>query len=166
MVKELLSLLAVFIALFLFGMIVMRAGLLKIGQEHFQRMLERLTDSAWKGLLLGAVATALLQSSSAILIMTVGLVATGLLSFRHSIGIILGANIGTTMTTELLAFDLSLFIFPLLILGVIFLLLPVSRCMRWDAFRSGLPVSLSRWTGLKHSLPHLRRFRPFIRFLT
>lgn len=149
MFKELFSLLAVFIALFLFGMVIMRAGLFQVGQEKFQRILHKLTDSAWKGLLVGAVASAILQSSSAIIVMTVGLVATGLLAFRHSIGIILGANIGTTLTTELLAFHLSIFIVPLLILGLILLLLPSSKAYSLGCLSFGLACIFIAMDGLE-----------------
>lgn len=148
-IKELFSLLAVFIALFLFGMVVMRAGLFHLGQANFQKVLYRLTNSAWKGMIVGAIATAILQSSSAIIIMTVGLVATGLLSFRHSIGIILGANIGTTMTTELLALDLSMFIVPLLLIGLLSLLLPSTRAYSIGCLTFGLACIFIAMDGLE-----------------
>ncbi|TWI52656.1 Na/Pi symporter [Halalkalibacter nanhaiisediminis] len=147
--KELFSLLAVFIALFLFGMIVMRAGLLQIGQDRFRQILHRVTNSAWKGLVVGAIATAVLQSSSAIIVMTVGLVSTGLLTFRHSIGIILGANIGTTMTTELLALDLKSFILPLLIIGLICLLIPTTYTYSIGCLSFGLACIFIAMNGLE-----------------
>ncbi|GAE26967.1 sodium-dependent phosphate transporter [Halalkalibacter wakoensis JCM 9140] len=149
MVKELVSLLAVFIALFLFGMVVMRAGLFHIGQASFKNILHRLTNSAWKGLIVGAIATAILQSSSAIIIMTVGLVATGLLAFRHSIGIILGANIGTTMTTELLALDLSMFIVPLLGIGLVSLFIPNKQTYSLGCLSFGLACIFIAMDGLE-----------------
>ncbi|MCM3761511.1 Na/Pi symporter [Alkalihalobacillus oceani] len=147
--KELFSLLAVFIALFLFGMTVMRAGLLHLGKSRFQSLIERMTRTAWMGLLIGAFATAVLQSSSAIMVMTVGLVAAGLLSFRNSIGIILGANIGTTMTTELLALDLTMFIGPLLLLGLLFLLLPHSAAYSFGCLFFGLACIFISMNGLE-----------------
>lgn len=149
MIKELLSLLAVFIALFLFGMVIMRAGLLNLGKESFQVMIQKLTDSPWKGLIVGAIATAILQSSSAIIIMVVGLVATGLLTFRHSIGIILGANIGTTMTTELLALDLSSLIIPLLVIGLIGLLIPLDNAYSIGCLSFGLACIFIAMNGLE-----------------
>lgn len=127
----------------------MRAGLFQLGQARFQEILFKLTNSAWKGMIVGAVATAILQSSSAIIIMTVGLVATRLLSFRHSIGIILGANIGTTMTTELLALDLSLFIVPLLIIGLLALLLPNSKAYSIGCLSFGLACIFIAMDGLE-----------------
>ncbi|WP_059102667.1 Na/Pi symporter [Shouchella shacheensis] len=124
MVQELFTLLAVFVALFLFGMFIMRAGLYNLGKERFHDVLVKLTDSAWKGLIVGTVITAVFQSSSAVMVMAVGLVATGYLTFRQTIGVILGTNIGSCLTLEIIAFDLSSYILPLLIGGVILLLFP------------------------------------------
>ncbi|MFV8826726.1 Na/Pi symporter [Alkalihalobacterium sp. APHAB7] len=121
--RELFTLFIVFIALFLFGMTIMRAGLHNLAGDRFKYILEKMTDSPWKGLLLGAGITAILQSSSAVMIMAVGLVAAGILTFKQSIGIILGTNIGTCLTLEMLAFDLSSFIMPLLLIGVFLIFL-------------------------------------------
>lgn len=128
--KELFSSFAIFVTLLLFGIVVIRAGLLHIGKTYVQSMLSKFTDSAWKGLLIGVIATALLQSSSAVLVITVGLVATRLLNFRHTIGIILGTNIGTTLTTELIALNISTIIIPLLFIGLFFLLFPSTEIGR------------------------------------
>ncbi|WP_100372367.1 Na/Pi symporter [Bacillus sp. FJAT-45037] len=149
MFKELFSLFAVFIALFLFGMIIMRAGLLPLGGKLFERNVHRFTDKAWKGLLIGTVATALLQSSSVVLVMTVGLVAANVLTFRQSIGIILGANIGTTITTEIIAFDLSYLIFPLLISGFIFLFIPNKKSFHIGCATFGLACIFIAMDGLE-----------------
>ncbi|WP_088102522.1 Na/Pi symporter [Halalkalibacter urbisdiaboli] len=164
MFKELFSLFVVFIALFLFGMVVMRVGLLELGQKKMKEKLYKLTSSPWKGLLVGALATALLQSSSAIMVMTVGLVAAGYLSFRQSIGIILGTNIGTTVTTELIAFDLSTFIFPMLAIGLIMLLLPTVVCYCIGCISFGLACIFIAMDGLETlayplaSLPTIHSF--------
>ncbi|WP_338012126.1 Na/Pi symporter [Alkalihalophilus marmarensis] len=147
--KELFSLFAVFIALFLFGMIIMRAGLLPLGGELFQRNVHRFTDKAWKGLLIGTVATAMLQSSSAVLVMTVGLVAANLLTFRQSIGIILGANIGTTITTEILVLDLSHFIIPLLLTGLVALFIPKKKAFSIGCLTFGLACIFIAMDGLE-----------------
>ncbi len=155
-------------------MVVIRAGLLHIGQVYFKDLLHRLTNTAWKGLIMGTLATALLQSSSAVLVITVGLVATGLLSFRHSIGIILGANIGTTMTTELLTLNLSTFIIPFLLIGFLFLLLPSTTSYATGCLFLGLACIFVAMDGLEmlaqplasipfiHSFFHLTNEHPFI----
>ncbi|SDY51616.1 phosphate:Na+ symporter [Evansella caseinilytica] len=116
--NDIFSLFIIYISLFLFGMTVMRQGLIQLQGRKLSVILQKAVDHPGKGMLLGAVVTALLQSSSAVMVITVGLVASKVISFRHSIGIILGANIGTVITLEILAFDLSWLIFPLLLLGV------------------------------------------------
>ena len=68
-----------------------------------ERILERLTSSKWKGLLLGMAVTAVIQSSSATTVMVVGFVNAGIMKLRQAIGIIMGANIGTTITSWLLS---------------------------------------------------------------
>ncbi|UOE95647.1 Na/Pi symporter [Alkalihalobacillus sp. LMS39] len=124
MTKEILSLLAVFISIFLFGMIIMRFGLLNLGEERVRQVLHKMTSAPWKGLLAGTLITAVIQSSSALMVIVVGLVAARFITFRHSIGLILGANIGTCLTLELIAIDLSSYILPMLFLGLILLLIP------------------------------------------
>ncbi|MBU9722509.1 MULTISPECIES: Na/Pi symporter [Bacillaceae] len=116
--NQIISLFAIYIALFLFGMTVMRQGLLHMQRGKMASLLEKAVDHPLKSLLIGLVVTAILQSSSAVMIMTVGLVAGGLIPFKHSIGIILGANIGTVVTLEIIAFDLSWLIFPLILIGI------------------------------------------------
>ncbi|MBM7097114.1 MULTISPECIES: Na/Pi symporter [Alteribacter] len=116
--KELFSLFAIYISLFLFGMTVMRQGLFNLQRRRMSELLISFIDKPYKGLIIGTVVTGLLQSSSAVMIMTVGLVATRVISFRHSIGIMLGANIGTCLTLEIVALDINWLIIPLLIIGL------------------------------------------------
>lgn len=100
----------------------MRQGLIFLQGKKMSEWLHKAVDHPFKSMTIGIIVTAILQSSSAVMVMTVGLVAARLISFRHSIGIILGANIGTIVTLEILAFDLTWLIFPLLIIGVPLLL--------------------------------------------
>ncbi|WP_096434599.1 Na/Pi symporter [Alteribacter populi] len=116
--NELLSLFAIYIALFLFGMTVMRQGLFNLQKRKISEWMVKVIDRPYKGLIIGTVVTGLLQSSSAVMVMTVGLVAAKVISFRHSIGLMLGANIGTCLTLEIVALDVTWFILPLLVLGV------------------------------------------------
>ncbi|WP_102345545.1 Na/Pi symporter [Bacillus sp. Marseille-P3661] len=119
---QIITLFAVFIAIFLFGMTVMRIGLYNLSHKKLQTVLLRMTDTPFKGLIVGTVITAILQSSSAVMIITIGLIASKLINFKQSIGIILGTNIGTTLTTEFLTFELYYSIVPLLVIGAILLL--------------------------------------------
>ncbi|SET23018.1 phosphate:Na+ symporter [Oceanobacillus limi] len=111
------------LGVFLIGMYLVRTGLFNLSADKLKRWLAKLTDSPWKGLLLGMVVTAILQSSSAVTIILIGLVAGRMLTFSNSIGIILGANIGTTVTTEIITLDINYLIIPLAIIGAIFLLI-------------------------------------------
>ena len=90
------------LALFLFGMSLMSEGLEKRAGDKMKALLGRLTANRFLGLLLGAGVTALVQSSSAVTVMTVGFVNAGMMTLRQSIGVIMGANIGTTLTSWLL----------------------------------------------------------------
>lgn len=91
------------LALFLYGMNVMGAGLEKMSGGKLERILESLTSSPIKAVLLGAAVTAVIQSSSATTVMVVGFVNSGIMKLSQAIGIIMGANIGTTMTAWLLS---------------------------------------------------------------
>lgn len=91
------------LAIFLFGMNVMGEGLEKRSGDRLSSILEHLTSSPLKGLLLGAAVTAVIQSSSATTVMVVGFVNSGIMKLSQSIGVIMGANIGTTMTSWLLS---------------------------------------------------------------
>ncbi|MGI5895548.1 MAG: Na/Pi cotransporter family protein [Oscillospiraceae bacterium] len=90
------------LALFLFGMNVLGNSLEKLSGGRMEKTLEKLTNSVWKGVLLGALVTAAIQSSSATTVIVVGLVNAGILKLRSCIGVIMGANIGTTVTAQIL----------------------------------------------------------------
>lgn len=91
------------LAIFLFGMNILGEGLEKQSGGSLSKILEKLTSNPFKGLGLGAAVTAVIQSSSATSVMVVGFVNSGILSFKQSIAIIMGANIGTTITAWILS---------------------------------------------------------------
>ena len=90
------------IATFLFGMSTMPDGLEKLSSGRLEGILERLTSNVFKGVLLGALVTGLIQSSAATTVMCVGFVNAGIMKLPQTVGIIMGANIGTTVTAQLL----------------------------------------------------------------
>ncbi len=90
------------LALFLYGMTVLGGGLEKISSGRMEKILESLTNNILKSVLLGAVVTAAVQSSSATTVIVVGLVNAGILKLGSAVGVIMGANIGTTVTGQLL----------------------------------------------------------------
>ena len=91
------------LALFLYGMNVMSTGLEKLAGGKLEGILRTMTSSPIKGLLFGALVTAVIQSSSAVTVMLVGLVNSGIMALRQTVGVIMGANIGTTITAWLLS---------------------------------------------------------------
>lgn len=91
------------LALFLYGMNVMGEGLTKASGGRLEKILEKLTSSTWRGVLLGAGVTAVIQSSSATTVMVVGFVNSGIMTLQRAVGIIMGANIGTTITSWILS---------------------------------------------------------------
>lgn len=97
------------LALFIYGMNLMSEGLKKAAGEKLRKILEVLTKNAFMGALVGLMVTAIIQSSSATTVMIVGFVNAGLMTLPQAIGVVFGANIGTTMTAQLIAFDIGKF---------------------------------------------------------
>lgn len=95
------------LALFLYGMQMMSSGLEAAAGNKMKSILEKLTSGKIRGVLVGAGITAVIQSSSATTVMVVGFVSAGLMSLRQAVGVIMGANIGTTITGQLIALDVS-----------------------------------------------------------
>ena len=94
------------ILLFIFGMNIIRIGLFNISADKLKTWLIKLTNTPFKGMLTGTFITALLQSSTAVMVITIGLISARIMTFPQSIGIILGTNIGTTFKTELITFNI------------------------------------------------------------
>lgn len=90
------------LALFLYGMRLMGDGLKKGSSDAFKRAMEKVTNNPLVGFLLGLAVTAVIQSSTATIVLTSGLVGAGVLSLHQSIGVILGANVGTTVTGQII----------------------------------------------------------------
>ena len=90
------------IGLFLYGMSIMGAGLEKIAGGKMEQVLQKLTRSVWRAVLLGAVITGLIQSSAGTTVICIGLVNAGIFQLSQAIGVIMGANIGTTVTGQLI----------------------------------------------------------------
>ena len=91
------------LALFLFGMHILGEGLSKLSGGKMESLLEKLTSSPIKGVFLGAIVTAIIQSSSATTVMVVGFVNSGIMKLSQAVGVIMGANIGTTITSWILS---------------------------------------------------------------
>lgn len=107
------------LAVFLFGMNQMSEALQKAAGEKMRTILGILTKNPLMGALAGALVTAVLQSSSATTVMVIGFVSAGLMGLPQAISVIFGANIGTTMTAQLIAFDIGEYIYPILFISFV-----------------------------------------------
>lgn len=107
------------LAIFIFGMNMMSECLQKAAGDKMKKILGILTKNPVMGVLAGALATAVLQSSSATTVMVIGFVSAGLMSLPQGISVILGANIGTTMTAQIIAFKISDYIYIVIFVGFI-----------------------------------------------
>ncbi len=120
------------LGLFLFGMKIMSEGLQKVAGSRMRKILAALTNNRIVGTLVGIGVTAIIQSSSATTVMVVGFVNAGLMSLMQSIGVILGANIGTTVTAQLIAFKVTQYALPAIGVGAGFKLF--ARHKKWSYF--------------------------------
>jgi len=105
------------LGLLLFGMMLMSEGLQKVAGAKLKQVLKFLTDKSIVGVLVGTIVTAIIQSSSATSVMMIGFVNAGLMTLRQAIGVIMGANIGTTITAQLIAFQLDKYALPAIGIG-------------------------------------------------
>ena len=119
------------LGLFLYGMSIMSDGLQKAAGDRMRRILEALTGKVWKGVLVGTLVTAVIQSSSAATVMLVSFVNAGLMTLRQAIGVIYGANIGTTITAQIIAFKLTDWALPAIGIGFLITLIAKRRTHRY-----------------------------------
>lgn len=109
------------LALFLYGMSMMSGGLEDAAGEKLEYVLERLTNHKIKAIVVGTILTCIMQSSSAMTVMLIGFINAGLMSLTRAVWVVMGANIGTTITGQMIAFDIGMFAPLLAIIGVIFI---------------------------------------------
>ncbi len=107
------------LGLFLFGMKIMSEGLQKVAGNKMRKILSIVSNNRFVGCGMGAVVTSVIQSSSATTVMLVGFVDAGLMSFVQATGVVLGANIGTTVTAQLIAFKITAYALPAIAAGVL-----------------------------------------------
>ncbi|MBN1847822.1 MAG: Na/Pi cotransporter family protein [Deltaproteobacteria bacterium] len=106
------------LGLFLFGMKIMSEGLQKVAGKKMRRVLGLVSNNRFVGCGVGALVTSVIQSSSATTVMLVSFVDAGLMTFKQAVGVVLGANIGTTITAQLIAFNITAYALPAVAVGV------------------------------------------------
>ncbi len=155
------------LALFIFGMNVLSDSLQKITSNNLKSIINIIQKKPWISLLVGLAITMIIQSSSATSVMTIGFVNAGLMTLRSSIGVIMGANIGTTITAQIVSFDIiDLLSYPLIIIG--FLLFFISKRRRYKNIGMailGLGILFLGMNTMKGSLEPLKDNIDFKNFL-
>ena len=137
---------------------MLRYGLFHLSGESLKLWLTRATNVPWKGFLAGILMTCLLQSSSAVMIITIGLISTRMLTFPQSIGIILGTNIGTTITTELITFDIQALLIPIVILAVILLFMKKKKFQSIGLILLGISFVFMAMDGFEYLALPLKQY--------
>lgn len=112
------------LSFFLFGLFAMRTGFQNLAGKRMEAWMSRVTSTPVHSFWVGLIATFVLQSSGAVTVLTIGLTNAGMIPFTQTVGIILGTNLGTTVTTELVALKLESFAVPMLLVGVALWLMP------------------------------------------
>ncbi len=151
------------LALFLFGMEQMSESLKAVAGERMKSILSRLTSNRLMGAVTGAFVTAVIQSSSVTTVLVVGVITAGLMSLSQSIGIIMGANVGTTITAQIIAFKITKF--ALLMIAVGFGMLFFSKRERIRQYGTGLMGLGLVFFGMSvmgDSMEPLRSYQPFL----
>ncbi len=155
------------LALFLFGMEQMAEALKAVAGERMKLILAKLTTNRFMGAATGAFVTAIIQSSSVTTVLVVGFITAGLMSMSQSIGIIMGANIGTTITAQIVAFKVTKF--ALLMIAAGFTLLFTSkdeRIRQYGNILMGLGLVFFGMSIMSDAMKPLRSFQPFLELMT
>lgn len=151
------------IGLFLYGLKLMSEGLQKIAGDSLRKVLAAMNSNRFTGMLVGILVTALVQSSSATTVMIVSFANAGMISLAQSMSVIMGANVGTTVTAWIIAvfgfkFNIAFLVFPLIALALPFFNSGSSRKNAWGEFIIGFSLLFLGLDELKHIVPLLSEF--------
>ena len=154
------------LALFLFGMDIMTRALKQAAGDYMKDILAKLTKNRLSGVGIGAFVTAIIQSSSVTTVILVGFISAGLLSMSQSVAVIMGANIGTTITAQILAFKVTKLALPVIAIG--FLVSFTAKRETWRQYGLmllGLGLVFYGMSIMSDAMKPLRSFQPFIDFM-
>ncbi|NMB01508.1 MAG: Na/Pi cotransporter family protein [Firmicutes bacterium] len=154
------------LGIFFLGLQLMSDGLQKAAGDRMRRILELFTSRPFTAILTGTVATALLQSSSTVTVMIVGFVNSGLMNLTQAIGTIMGANIGTTITAQIVSFDIYALAFPLIGFGSLLYYFSRKRMTRYlgETFL-GFGVLLLGLSTMSDAVDPVKGYQPFLDLL-
>lgn len=151
------------LSIFFFGVYEMTQGMRSAAADRIRNFLERFTGNRIAAVLTGAGSTAVIGSSSIVTILTVGLVSSGLLSFQSSLGVVMGANIGTTLSSQIVAFGLTDFFGIVLIVGAVMRFIVRNQHARaWGTAIMGLGFVFLGLEQIESTMAPVRHWPPFI----
>jgi phosphate:Na+ symporter len=154
------------LALFLYGMEKMAESLKAVAGDSMKWILGKLTTNRIMGLLTGAFVTAIIQSSSVTTVMLVGFVTAGLMSLSQAIGVILGADIGTTITAQIVAFKVTKYALALVAIGFLMIFASkVEKVRQYGALIMGLGLIFFGMGVMSDGMRPLRDYEPFIQLM-
>lgn len=151
------------LAIFLFGVHEMTRGMRSAAEDRVREVLKKFSHNRFSSVLTGTVATAIVDSSSIVTIMTVGLVSSGLLAFESSLGVVMGANIGTTVSSQIIAFGLTDYYGVVLIIGATLrFLVRGERGQAWGTAIMGLGFVFLGLEHIETTMAPVKDWPPFI----
>ena len=154
------------LALFLFGMDIMTRALKQVAGASMKQILARLTRNRFTGVVAGASITAIIQSSSVTTVLLVGFISAGLMTTTQSISVILGANIGTTITAQILAFKVTALAMPMLTLGFFVSFVSSNKAVReYGRILLGIGMVFFGMAIMSDAMKPLRSYQPFLDFM-
>ncbi|MDJ1016376.1 MAG: Na/Pi cotransporter family protein [Paracoccaceae bacterium] len=154
------------LALFLFGMDIMTRALKQVAGASMREILARMTSNRFRGLVAGASITAIIQSSSITTVLVVGFISAGLMTTAQSVAVIMGANIGTTITAQILAFKVTALALPVLSLGFFVSAIAKEKVTReYGRIFLGIGMVFFGMAIMSDAMKPLRSYQPFLDFM-
>jgi Na/Pi-cotransporter len=154
------------LALFLFGLEQLADGLKKTAGNTLKIMLARLTTNRFTGAITGAIVTGILNSSSITTVLVVGFVTTGIMTLSQSVGVIMGANIGSTVTAQILAFNISQYALLPIAVGFFLIFSDKSEKLKYAGMMlMGMGLVFFGMSVMSGAMAPLRSYEPFVELL-
>lgn len=154
------------LALFLYGIHLMVKSLVKVSGKQMRYFLAKMTTNRFSGAFSGAFFTAIIQSSSITTVLTVSFVAAGLMTLQQSAAIIMGANLGSTITAQLVAFEIGSLALLLIVSGIsLQFISKIKRYKDFGVLLLGLGLLFYGMTMMKEAMIPLRNYEPFLLFM-
>ncbi len=151
------------LAIFLFGLEQLSAGLKAVAGEKMKTILAKLTSNRFMGMFTGAFVTAIIQSSSVTTVLVVGFISAGLMKLTQSIGIIMGANVGTTITAQIIAFKITHFAMVMVAVGFfMFFFGRGDKFKQYGSMLMGLGMVFLGMNLMSEAMHPLRSYEPFL----